>query len=389
VNEKTLRVALVGDVHLCKPLAMLGQPEAAELLRHWTGTADVAIANLEMALTIRGAPADKLVNLRGDPRLAQDLANCGFSAVTLANNHTMDYGPAGLQDTLASLQSVGLSHVGTGRDWDEATRPLRLDLPGNRRFHVVNFACTLPAGAAAGPCRPGVAPLRVTQRHWVDPLFALEQPGTSPWVETQVLPQDERAACEAVSRAREEGGWVLAIIHWGVPPYWHAPFQGDLATYQRPLARRLVEAGAHAVVGHHPHVLHGVEIVEGSPVFYSLGNFVWHPVQSVTRPPREDLPSEPGYRLHWRQALSSSAADPRKRESVVLHLSWTGRSWQAGLLPIWLDETGEPRPASSRKAEEILTRLQEMSRKLGCSLELAENEATVAGEIMDELTDPI
>ena len=376
-SAQEITITAVGDTRLGKHLNLLRQPERAKVMREWVGASDVAIANLEMALTRRGARADKLAVLRSDPQVVNEVAACGFSVVTLANNHVMDYGPIGLEDTLSAVDAAGLHRVGAGLDWDEATRPLQLELSEGRLLHIVNFACTLGPGAAAAPGRAGVAPLRVTQQYQVDPIFIQEQPGTAPWVETFVRPQDERAACEAVARAREQGGWVLAIIHWGIPPHWQAPFQGWLATYQRPLARRLVDAGAHAIIGHHPEVLHGIEIMDGCPVFYSIGHFAFHPRELA---PAEPLMSEPGYRLHWQEALSVSAADSRKREAVVLRLQWQGRSWQARLTPVWLDDSGEPEPAKPARAERILSRLQTMSGQLGCALTVREGEARLAWE---------
>ena len=81
---------------------------------------------------------------------------CGFRVVTLANNHVMDYGPIGLKDTLEAVNAAGLRRVGAGMDWEEATFPLRLELEDGRVVHIVNWACTLAPGAAAGPGQPGV-----------------------------------------------------------------------------------------------------------------------------------------------------------------------------------------------------------------------------------------
>jgi poly-gamma-glutamate capsule biosynthesis protein CapA/YwtB (metallophosphatase superfamily) len=98
----------------------------------------------------------------------------------------------------------------------------------------------------------------------------------APWVETELSEQDVLAAERWVAAAREEADLVVVHVHWGVPNGWCAAFQGPLADYQRPLGRRLVEAGADLVVGHHPHVVHGVEAHAGGLIAYSLGNFFFH-----------------------------------------------------------------------------------------------------------------
>jgi poly-gamma-glutamate synthesis protein (capsule biosynthesis protein) len=380
MGARELTIGLVGDVRINRALSFLRCQERNKALRAWIGGTDVAIANLEMALTHRGAPADKLLTSRSNPELISELVSCGFSVVTLANNHVTDYGIPGLEDTLEAVDQSGLHRIGAGRDWVEATCPLRIEATNEQVLYIANFACTLPPGAAAGHARPGVAPLRVTQEHLIDPILIQEQPGTSPWVETRVSPQDERAACQLMGRASEEGV-VLAIVHWGVPPYWHSPFQGELAAYQRPLARRLIAAGAHAVIGHHPHVLHGMEIIDGRPVFYSLGNFIWHPIEKALHSPNEIRDNEPGYRLQWRRALSVSASDPGKRESVFLRLSWLDGNWRATLIPITLDENGEPEPATAKEAEQINLNLQTLSKHLGCRVMITETGVELAGSL--------
>ena len=101
------------------------------------------------------------------------------------------------------------------------------------------------------------------------------------------MPEDVAQAQGVIRQARRDADVVVVVIHWGVPPAFLAPVQAPLADYQRPLARALVEAGADAIVVHHPHVVHGVELIDGKPVFYSLGNFVFHRLGSqlvVERP---------------------------------------------------------------------------------------------------------
>ena len=377
MTDQEITLGAAGDIMLTKPLNMLCRSSGVKFIQGLTGAADISVANLEMALTNSKASAEKLSVIDSRPQLIYQISKCGFDAVTLANNHIMDYGTEGLAETLKAIDEAGLFRVGVGYDLKEAVSILNLKSSLGTELNLVNFACTLPTGSAAGVDRPGVAPVRVTQQYRVEPILIEEQPGTSPWVDTFVEPQDSRVACEVISRAASTGGRVIASIHWGVPPYWHAPFQGILAAYQRPLARQLIHAGADAVIGHHPHVLHGIEIIEGGPVFYSLGNFIWHPRQiNLT------INDEPGYQSHWKAARTISAADPLKRESVFLFLTWKGSKWQARLIPVWLNENGEPgSPGTQQKASTILSRLNDMSMDLGCNLEVINQEAILFGEV--------
>lgn len=376
VADQELTLGAVGDIMLKRPLDMLCHSSGVKFIQGLTGAADISVANLEMALTNSKAAAEKLSVIGSKPQLISQVSKCGFDAVTLANNHIMDYGIEGLTETLKTIDEAGLFRLGAGYDLKEAVSILNLKSSRKTELNLVNLACTLPTGSAAGVDRPGVAPIRVTQQYRVESILVEEQPGTSPWVDTFIEPQDSRLACEVISRAASAGVRVVAVIHWGIPPYWHAPFQGNLAAYQRPLARQLIRAGADAVIGHHPHVLHGIEVIEGCPVFYSLGNFIWHSRQiNLTKN------NEPGYQSHWKAARTISAADPLKRESVFLFLTWKGSKWWARLIPVCLNENGEPESPDIQKALNILTRLKDMSMGLGCTLEIINQEAILSGGV--------
>ena len=116
--------------------------------------------------------------------------------------------------------------------------------------------------------------MRVRTRFETDVSITDEQPGTSPYVHTEVVGGDLAQAVTAVRDARGRSDVVVVSVHWGVPPGWAAPFQGVLAGYQRPAAHALIDAGADLILGHHPHTLHGVEIYKDRPICYSLGNFI-------------------------------------------------------------------------------------------------------------------
>jgi poly-gamma-glutamate capsule biosynthesis protein CapA/YwtB (metallophosphatase superfamily) len=320
------------------------------------GGADLVFANLEAALTTAEAAADKMVCLRADPALAAELAGAGIHAVTVANNHTMDYGPDGLRDTLAATRGARLGTVGGGEDLDAAFRPAVLER-GGVRIAVLGMASTLPNGSGAGPTRPGVAPVRVLSRFVVDPVSIDEDPGMAPFVETQVMPGDGERAAEAVGAAKAQADVVVVAIHWGVPNGWVMEAQGELATYQQPLARLLVEAGADAIIGHHPHVLHGVELIDGRPVFYSLGNLLFHTLLDTA--PRLGRPYPP---YSW-----ASLRGDVNHLGGVARLEWErpGPPSRVALAPVWLDEHGDPVAATGAKAEAARERVARLSEKFG------------------------
>ena len=195
---------------------------------------------------------------------------------------------------------------------------------------VFGLASTLPPGFAAGPGRPGIAPVRARSRFYVDAVTLDEQPGMSPWVETEAVEEDVRRTCERIRSAREETDLVMIHIHWGIPNGWCAAFQGPLADYQRPLGRALIDAGADLVVGHHPHVVHGVERYKDGLIVYSLGHFLFHSM-SEDRRDRVDqqLPS-----LRRMPALKPAQA----RQTVTLELKMAREPDDLGRFQTCTDE---------------------------------------------------
>jgi poly-gamma-glutamate capsule biosynthesis protein CapA/YwtB (metallophosphatase superfamily) len=321
--------------------------------------AGCVFANLEVALTSRTEAADKLVCLRAEPALAGELARVGVDVVTLANNHVADYGTVGLVDTLAAVRGAGVRAVGAGRDLGAALEPALVEV-GGLRIGFLGLACTLPNGCGAAVDRPGVAPLRVLARFLVDPVSIDEQPGMAPYVETSPMPGDLEVVTDAVRRAAARADALVIGIHWGIPHGFAAEVQGELATYQRPLAHALVEAGADAVVGHHPHVLHGVELHRGRPVFYSLGNFLFHSLLE-----REPVPRRPYPPYSW-----ASLRGELNHLGGIARLRWEGPGPPAAveLIPVHLDAAGEPSPAKGEPARRALGRVVDLSRSFGTVL---------------------
>lgn len=267
----TLRAwaALAGDTVLTR------QPEVDPRLASLLARCPVVVANLEVPLTDVGAPAEKAATHRADPRVAEELATLGITAVSLANNHAMDYGADGLVRTLEALDGVGVASLGAGTDLTAARAAHRAVTPTGT-LALLSLSASLPPGFAATSARPGVAPLRVRQQVSVDPALAAEQPGMAPYVHTEAHGPDLAAATESVAKAATQADLVVVLIHWGVPHGFAAASYGRLAEYQRPVGQALIDAGADLVVGHHPHAVHPVEAYGHGLIAYSAGNFMFH-----------------------------------------------------------------------------------------------------------------
>ena len=202
-------------------------------------TADVAMVNLECPVTTRGKKIPKPYNFRMNPRFLAALNGAGIDIVNIANNHIYDFGPEGLFDTISYLDSVGIRHVGAGRNRAEAHCPVVLNLNGIK----VGFLGYYGGGEApaASDLRPGVARRDIG-----------------------LITSDI-----ASLRYKDSVDYIVVNLHWGT----------EKETYpdgsQRDLAHRIIDSGADAVIGHHPHVLQGIELYKSGVIAYSLGNFIF------------------------------------------------------------------------------------------------------------------
>ena len=211
-------------------------------------SADVAIVNLEMAITERGEPYEKEYVFRAPGSAALTLVGAGIDVVSLANNHVFDFGREGLEDTISVLDEVGILRPGAGSNNAEAYAPRILTLDNGVRVAFVSATAVVPGGFASGADRPGVADAK--------------------WATPRVL---------AAVRAAAAGNDVVVVsLHWGVE---REPCPNE---EQRTLAQQIIEAGADLILGHHPHVLQPIETLDRSVIAYSLGNFAWHPRYGIT-----------------------------------------------------------------------------------------------------------
>ncbi|HVM40150.1 MAG TPA: CapA family protein, partial [Acidimicrobiia bacterium] len=208
--------------------------------------ADVAVVNVEMAIAEGGtAQAGKEFTFRAPPSAATTLAAAGIDVGALGNNHAADFGIDALVETVRHLRGAGVRPVGAGRNADEAFAPAVVEVarPGSAPVSVafVSASGVVPAGFAAADSTPGIASAYEQQR-----------------------------LLDAVTAAAEAHDVVVALLHWGVE---RAPCP---TVSQVALGDALVGAGAHVVVGSHPHVLQPVVERGGGVIAYSLGNFAWH-----------------------------------------------------------------------------------------------------------------
>jgi poly-gamma-glutamate capsule biosynthesis protein CapA/YwtB (metallophosphatase superfamily) len=234
--------------------------------------ADITYVNLEGPMCDRGETNPALLGIasaiRSAPRVAPALRRAGVDVVSLANNHTMDYGVAGLEQTLKLLRDNGIPYCGAGRDLAEAREPVITQVNGVR-VAFLSYTTVCPPSYAAAPGTHGAAYVRASTSYEANPRLFL-QPGSPMAIRTVANREDLAGVQEEIAAAKAQADAVMVSWHWGVSERW-----GKVAEYQREMGRAAVDAGATAVLGHHAHMLLGVEHYRGCPIFYSLGNFAF------------------------------------------------------------------------------------------------------------------
>jgi poly-gamma-glutamate synthesis protein (capsule biosynthesis protein) len=208
---------------------------------------DLGFVNLECCISSGGSPAPgKAFTFRGPADSATGLSSAGVRVVSLANNHSKDFGTGALLETLAHLKENDVAFCGAGNNSDEAYSPAVLTAHG-RKVAFLAFTAVVPDGWAATESNPGCA---VTFDH-------------------------DRVA-SAIRDAKAKSDYVVASFHWGM----------ELATSpdadQRGLAHLAVDSGADLVLGHHPHVVQGLELYRNRLIAYSLGNFIFSPPREIS-----------------------------------------------------------------------------------------------------------
>lgn len=338
-------LVLTGDILPTRDLS-----EVADDVRQALGfirRGDLAIGNFEMPLTDRGHPVEKLLNIRADPSIARGLPVLGLDLVTLANNHAADYGCEGLAQTAAILRECGLRVIGTGKNLAEAMRPAILSA-GEARVGVIAFSCLLPPGMAAAAGRPGISPIHIHTSYRIDPYYQMEEPGDLAAVKVGTTPDeaDLQAALAVIGDLKRKCDLLVVTIHWGFGS------GQDLAEYQLPLARRLIDAGADVIHGHHPHAIHPVGFYKGKPILFSLGTLVGQQVF---------LEAAPAISALWAEMSPDGCI-----ATISFSDSGAAKVW---LVPTVLNADRLPILAAGEAFDRIHARLSRLSRPYGGKVE--------------------
>lgn len=336
-----ITLALVGDVAARRPEPRALLEHVAPLFRE----ADIAFCNHEFPLCDRGEPwpgkAGSVV--RSEPGAVVALTEAGIDVVNLANNHTMNYGPEGLLQTIEVLDAAGIAHCGAGPNREAAHRPAVLERQ-SLRVAFLGYTSVYQPGFGATAQRAGVATVRVDTAYRQH-RRALEEPGAALEVICTPDAADRAAMEEDVGRARAEADLVVVSWHWG-----QSIGAKHLLDYQRELGHAAIDAGAGLIVGHSPHVLQAVEVYGGGVICYSLAQF----------------------------GLDFPLADVDTHDTAMARCRVVdGRLERVALTPALIGEDNRARMADGEEHARIVERLERLSRPLGTTFRAEGNELVV------------
>ncbi len=340
---------------------------------------DIVFGQLEANLSDRGTPLPQArLPCRASPQTFRSIKDARFNIVSFASNHCMDLGPDVMLETVDVLRKLGFAVIGVGRNIEEARKPAIIERKGTK-IAFLAYASVLRTGYNAGPDRAGCAPMRAwTLYHQLD-----YQPGTPPLILTFPYKDDLEALIEDVKKAKAQADLVALSFHWGIH-FYHAA----IATYQKEVAHAAIDAGADIILGHHPHILKGIEVYKGKAIFYSMGNFAFdlpmeeHADRMKRSPELVELVKL--YGIKHDPEWKNYCLPPESRKSMIVRCNILDKKIQrACFLPVLINQRAQPQvvPREDKNFDELVQYMKEITE----SQELKTEYSIEGGEIVVSL----
>lgn len=260
--------------------------------------ADMAFANLETPVSIRGKAAEKTFAFRSKPDTLKGLIYAGIDGVTLANNHILDYGQQAMLDTITHLNRQKIGYTGAGRTIDEAFKPYVQKING-KKIAVLGVSRVLSDNSwIAGKNHPGAA-----SAYTMEPMLS------------------------HIKKSAKTNDCTIVYIHW------NQEFADYPEDYARKIAKEMIDAGADIIIGSHSHTLMGIEYYKGKPIYYSLGNFVFN---------------------------RSTRGGDKTLQSMMVHIDIQGSKITSRITPVKII-SGQPNLMDKKYNKEIIAKLNKLS----------------------------
>jgi len=243
-KHKPITVTVTGDILLDKSVGenikKYGVDYPFKSVSPILKKSDLTAGNLETAVTVRGTDQPKQFTFRSKPETLKGVFNAGYDMVSLANNHTLDYGQQGLTDTIANLKKYKIGYSGAGKNEKEAYQAYQKVVNG-KKIAIIGISRVLP------------------DTSW---MATTSKPGLASGYSTEPM-------MKYVKKAVKSSDYTIVMIHW------NKESKDYPEPYAREMAKKFIDAGVDAVVGSHSHTLMGIDYYKNAPIFYSIGNFVF------------------------------------------------------------------------------------------------------------------
>ena len=350
----------VGDMIFNQKISDLPDPDRKGLFRIMQ-EADIAYGNLEFSINEHPELQRPFYNFRAGREFAWEVANIGINMVSMANNHALDFGPEGLKDCLRALDLTSITHAGAGLTLAAAHAPGTMGVQSQKtKFSLLSYMRYWTARyRSTDPGAPSLAT--------IDPAVILVAKDGK--VESVEGPQesDVKAMEDDVVLAKRHAETVMVALHnHDVPHHRAYGIQDTTPPNEEIMYRRAIDAGADMVIGSGPHVLRGIEIYNGKPIFYSLSDFIYQyrtpdkiPIDLIHQ--RDTELARPTNVSVWDRRDT-----PQTMEGVLVRMTVNKeRLRKIQLIPITIDDEGPlygvPRLVSDTKAKETIELLQKLS----------------------------
>lgn len=361
-------VTAVGDMIFNEQISNLRDPEHRQLLRLMQ-EADIAYGNLEFSINDHPEAQRPFYNFRAPTPFVWEVAAIGINMVSLANNHALDFGPEGLRDCLRALDRASITHAGAGMTLAEARAPgstgvqavtTRFGLLSYVRYWTQKYRCKDPSG----PCLATINPATI---------LVARPDGTTEAVEGLVQEDIEAMEDDIVLAKRHHDVLIVSLHNHDVSHHRAYGIQDTTPANDEVMFRRAVDAGADIVLGSGPHVLRGIEIRNGVPIFYSLSNFIYQyrtpqhiPIDLIHQ--RDQEIARPANVSVW------DRRDPERIfEGVLVRMTINAaRLRRIEVIPFTIDDEGPlygvPRLARAERARQIIALMQKLSAPYGTTI---------------------
>lgn len=316
MSKDGIRVQFVGDILLHSDYNRIAQEKGAtfvfEKVAPLLKNADLRFANLECVLSSQGTSTPGKGCLRGDEKYVGGIAEAGFNILSVANNHAFDFGIEAFRDMAARFEERGVQLVGAGESRAESSRLAKADCKGIS-FGFLAFSSRDNGGNLyADNLASGVAPL------------------------------DENRVLDQIKVTSEQVNHLIVSLHWGIE-YAPCPTPDQVT-----LARKMVDAGARVIAGHHPRILQGYEHYKDGVIFYSLGSLCHCDFEIVSE--------ERTYSAKLRQC---------EKELAIFDVSFSSSGIEeVSILPLALNAYGQPDLCNEAQGAELLQKIKERSEIL-------------------------